>query len=406
MILNYNYFRIENNNNNNNKFEDLNKLFFKIWRNLIIRNEILENVRKFKRFEKLPKICVSSYYIENENRYFYKRVLINGSSKKEIIEKLSYLPHTVEELTIEYKSIEDLPTSKISNTTYFIPPFITTLIFENSIQDSKIAFNFIPPTIKKLILPIYFNQPLRNTINESIFPMNSSLESIDFGESFNKNLYDLPKSLKQIKLSKDFNLKLNKNSIPKNVKEIEFGSKYSKLIANNVLPPCAIVKKAYTINYRIQIYKAYEKVFIPNWTKSLILGPRCNVDLLPNLYNLKINYLSLNCKGYSDLSNISKCNSIRYIKFGENFSQSISINDLPPKLVSLYFSKSFYQTITKSMLPKNLNFLYLKSDNIDIEFPLNMKYLAIFISKNNKYIINKINEDPNIIKENKIHIVL
>ncbi|KAM9988009.1 hypothetical protein ACTFIZ_003366 [Dictyostelium cf. discoideum] len=403
MVLNYNYFRIEN--NNKTKIEDLNNLFFKIWRNLIIRNEILENVRKLKRFEKLAKICVSSYYIESENRYFYRRVLIKGNSKKEIIEKLSYLPHTVEELTIEYKSIEDLPTSKMSNTTYFIPPFVTTLIFENSFQDSKIAYNFIPPTIKKLKLPTYFNQPLRNIINESIFPINSNLESIDFGDSFNKNLYDLPKSLTQIKFSKDFNLKLNKNSIPNNVKEIEFGMKYSKLIAYSVLPPNVIVKKACSNNYTIQIDKAYEKVFIPKWTSTLLLGSRFNVDLLPNLYNLNIKYLSLNCKGYSNLSNFSKANSIRFIKFGENFSQSISIDDLPPKLFSLYFSKSFYQTITKSILPKTLNYLYLKSDNIDIEFPLNIKYLQIFISKNNKYIINKINENPNIIKENKIHLV-
>ncbi|KAK5579076.1 hypothetical protein RB653_008755 [Dictyostelium firmibasis] len=415
MVIHYNYFRIENNNNYD--LDNSNKLFFKLWRNVIVRNEILENIKKFKAFENSSIVYVNDSYAEDEKRFFLKKVKIIGNSSKDIIEKLSYLPHTVEELTIEYKTYQHLPISKKENT-FFIQPFIKTLILESHILNPMVPFNFIPPTIKRLKLPNYFNHPLKiktynnnntttnnNNIGyQSIFPKNSCLEFIDFGYTFNKKLSDLPKTLKSIKLSRDFNLKLKKNSIPNNVREIEFKENYSKLIPYNSLPPYVKVSSTTSTNKTLQINKAHEKLFIPHWISKLILGERFKVELLPDLTYLNIRYISLNCKGFSDLSNLSRCKSIKTLKFGENFSQAISIKDLPPKLYSLFLPKSFYQTITNSLLPRCLGYLYLKSDNIDIEFPLGRRSLIIYISKNNQTIINKIKENPKLIGDSVIHL--
>jgi len=84
-----------------------------------------------------------------------------------------------------------------------------------------------PDHLTELILPNSFNKPIHNT-SKSFLP--SSLEYINFGNSFNQTIDILPSNLKKITFGNSFNRLVD--NLPKTIKEIEFGNSFNQSVDN------------------------------------------------------------------------------------------------------------------------------------------------------------------------------
>ncbi|KAM9987043.1 hypothetical protein ACTFIY_011461 [Dictyostelium cf. discoideum] len=137
-----------------------NNLFFKIWRNIIIRNEIILHLRLFnKHYNKL-----FSFKLKDFINYKYKSYLntIKLSIKKTLVKAM--IPNNIKAI----KFFEDF--------------------------NQPIEIGVLPSTIKYLEFGDLFNQSLIG----NWLPFN--IEYLKFGEKFNQSIQKInfPKSLKSL----------------------------------------------------------------------------------------------------------------------------------------------------------------------------------------------------------------
>ncbi|KAN0034906.1 hypothetical protein ACTFIV_001445 [Dictyostelium citrinum] len=211
----------------------ITKLFFKIWRNTVIKNNIIHFLRLYKVFDNVIINEFEDATYTSENKEFFRRMRIsidddNMNNKEFDIEiPLRSLPDNIDSIIL-YQEL-------YKNTNFLNKSSSTTIINNDK--------------IKSLILHDGFNNPI--TIeNFSIF---SSLVCLEFGEKFNEIIRDsvLPNTLKRIKFNDLFNQSINKNNLPNQLESITFGNSFNKDINN--LPDSIKVLKLPEISQFSQI---------------------------------------------------------------------------------------------------------------------------------------------------------
>ncbi|KAK5582705.1 hypothetical protein RB653_004290 [Dictyostelium firmibasis] len=337
------------------------KLFFKIWRNKYILNEINYHLRLY-----------------NLN---YKKKFENCQILYEFIYK-----DYVKDLTLI--GIDE----NIFNEQFKIPCGILKLSLPNFNREFNIP-NIIPSTVIHLKFGDRFNKLLK--------PGNipNSIKYLEFGENFNQPLTDtgvIPSSVETIKFG-NFNQILKKNDIPFGVRSIEFGSHFDKPI-NNL--PWSIT----SIKFGNRYGKPFDATSLP-LLLTTISGfsskePLKNYNIpsvtylqFDNFYSHKLELDTLpNGLLHLDLSNVVASNfsiekgvlpkTLQTLKLPFGYSRTLVSGTLPPDLKTLYcycdsnfkfegddvfpssitdlrFGNDFSQHLNKGTLPSNLRYLEL-----------------------------------------------
>ncbi|KAM9955359.1 hypothetical protein ACTFIW_003009 [Dictyostelium discoideum] len=338
---------LKDNSNINKNNKDNEKLFFKVFRNYFIFNEIFKHVRLYDLHESkaysinlkdskykdyIKYIFDFNFTIKNQNILSNFKELIKLKFKKDFNKKLKVnsIPNTIKIIIFNksYKQPIDLgilPTSleylsfhsfynnsNFTITRNLLPNSITTLIFDNDEHNGYDAFR-----------------------NDMGYFIDLNIEGI------------LPNSLTKLNLPNNFNTKLTVKSLPNSITSLKFGL-YNEPLEDNVLPDNLIELTMVCFNR----------------------------DFNENTFT--------NCKQINKL--------ILY-----NFNQKISgINLLPKSLTHLefqFFNQPIMDTTNNSLLPNNLKYLDITYYNIDNNNNNNNGSL-FFPNSIETLIINKINLFP------------
>ncbi|KAN0042085.1 hypothetical protein ACTFIV_004644 [Dictyostelium citrinum] len=270
-------------NDYNNR--DNNQLFFKVWRNLCLRNQIYYYLKLYNIHRYHFSINSKDYKSYKYKEFIRSIYLCDTCSDKESIE----FGHFYKYQTI----LDDITSERINN---------------NNNNNSKYHKN-----IKKLYIQPIYND---NTIKENTLP--KSLIKLQFSgmlnQEFTPDMFKNQNKLKKIKICSLFN---NKNKplsvgtfpntleslflvLPTGLKEIEFGREFNQdLNINNVLPPSltSIKLSSSFQNFPISLktFKSLpnlQVLFYPNLDLNLLNNNVDIDDIFPNLREL---LFSTNC---------------------------------------------------------------------------------------------------------------
>ncbi|KAM9977753.1 hypothetical protein ACTFIR_011625 [Dictyostelium discoideum] len=295
--------------------QDNDKLFFKVWKNIVIRNEIIRNIRLFKE--------------HSGSKEFYRLVNYKAYENKD------YLTN----MTIGIKE---------PITVNLLPPYLDKLIFYA--QNGQIKANSIPNSVKELIFSGSFNQVIVSTT----IPKN--VEIIQFGDYFNQPLPigSLPQSIKRLEFGNDFNQEIQLDTLPKSRLEyLKLGVSFNKLLKPNYLPKSLthlILSNDY--DHHIDI-----KDVLPDSGNllTLNLGENFNKPLKNHPLPYSITHLVLSSSFDQHLPAGVLPQSLKRLEFGRDFNKPINVGVLPDKqLESIIFGFSFNQQIKTQVLPNTL----------------------------------------------------
>ncbi|KAM9997083.1 hypothetical protein ACTFIZ_001988 [Dictyostelium cf. discoideum] len=220
----------DNINNNNNE-----NLFFKVFRNCFLFNEILKHVR-------LYDIHKSKSYSINLKDSKYKDYIKYIFDFKFSMENQNILSNFKE--LIKLKFIEDF--NKILRVNS-IPNTIKIIKFNKFFQQ-PIELGVLPTSLEYLSFHCFYND-LKFTSTRNLLPNSITTLIFDNDEKgvfrsgcgcfldLNSNDNDslLPNSLTKLNLPNNFNTKLNVKSLPNSITSLKFGI-YNEPLEENVLP--------------------------------------------------------------------------------------------------------------------------------------------------------------------------
>ncbi|EGC35269.1 hypothetical protein DICPUDRAFT_17674, partial [Dictyostelium purpureum] len=318
---------VNNSDRNNKSIIDYNNnqntiLFFKIWRNSVLREEILSSLRlynihynkkfNFKNMKDLSryrfKNFISSLSILDHNTTL--EIENNGTTEIEENEDDEY---------DEYEIFEDDDTYFNNHNTgeinklfkYSLPSNLEKLLIE-SITTRICKHYKIERMLPSSLTHIEFNN-FNRVIPVGAFP--KGLKTIVFGPLYNQPILPglLPPSLTLISFGYSFQQNIQNNTIPKSVTHMYFNLNYSGIIYQ-VLDHCT------TLEYKVM--KARDLLDIPKYCQTLEFI-NFNEHIHPNVIPP----------------------SVTKINFGNRFNLPLGLNSLPPNLRSLSFNKNYSQRI-------------------------------------------------------------
>lgn len=300
---------------------------------------------------------------------------------------------------------------------------------------AKVDLKTLPSNLKILKLPESFN----DVLDKDSFP--KTLEVLVFGKKFNQKIKVgvLPTNLKVLIFGDEFNKVFCNNTLPEKLKILRLGYRYNKDINFDTIP--ANLEVLQLENYSEECLEEYPfelKKFIFNYESDNSYYPKFDLNKLPKT----IEFLDFNCKNhYIEYKPFTLNLKILKIDAG-NFNY---LYDLPPSLkyIEIYYNKR-HNFIDNYTFPDNLEYLVL-GDNIinpyynrqtqyycnrmndinmsdsdeydedditDLDNKKNIfqekikkiKYLSIDGNKKQKYLLNNLPIDLEIIKFNKLEI--
>ncbi|KAK5577480.1 hypothetical protein RB653_002421 [Dictyostelium firmibasis] len=386
---------------------DNNELFFKVWRNIIIQNEIFFHLKLYNKH-------INKRFLFNINeisKYRYKSYLNSIKIKvfnddnehddddddyddqnNDKVENLQFIPLPYGIVDIKFHYHKNLILSKIGSST--IPTSVHTIKFSNNI---KLDISNVLP---KFLTSIKFGKLFNEIIPKHVIP--NSVKTIIFGYRFNKPLEEgvLPSSLTSIEFGNTFNQSLNGNWLPANLKSLKFGKEFNhpiegidylqKSLTTLILPidykseikfkmvaasPQTLSSSSSSLNGNFEyIYNSFSNS-IPNSITKLKLDNLFNQPLKPDLLPNSITsiifgkyYNTFIPKKINSLSNLSS------IEFGHYFNKSFNFKTLV-NLKTIKFGYSFIEPLINCKFPPNLTSLtfgFSFNNNIPIGYFINL----------------------------------
>ncbi|EGC36933.1 hypothetical protein DICPUDRAFT_150561 [Dictyostelium purpureum] len=351
-----------NNNNNNNK---LGKLFLKVWKNKIIRKEIIRFIRflnqKYymkKEFKKLK------LFRESKDKYYLNSIIIDGTfdDDESLLTFLKKLPANVD--TLELRNIGKLLEMK----DLVLPLTLKSLILNNTILKS---FNESSNFLNRLLIKK----------SPNISPL-SGLTCFDLGFNNEKVLLDqnLPPTLQRLIIRHQITRPITKGMLPEQLQSLEIHSEYHYPVI--YLPKTLKQFKVSLQNTSNSFLDPIILDFIPSGITELLLyrgfkSPSIkpfNVEAVSNLKKLVFSYNNNN--NYVDNNNSS---SIIY-----NNGNNSSINQIPYSLPKDYLnnivcnlSNTFTSKLTSLDLSNNksckqFNTGFLPESIVKLRLPLDI----------------------------------
>ncbi|EAL73738.1 hypothetical protein DDB_G0268570 [Dictyostelium discoideum AX4] len=382
--------KINNCNNNNNKNNNNNNeidLFFKIWRNKIIKKEILFQNRLFNIHSCQIKMTINQL-LNYKYKEYLKSILITTNTttnmnnddgdgdeileqKDEIISR-GMIPNNIETLEFDYNLNPIIQENSLPNS-------IETLIFNkgfnrelmnlpNQLKTLEIGQSFTHTIKPGQLPPTLTNLNISKTFNGIIIPDGAIPKSVTSGNVFHKfdsfgNKYRIntdirvPKNCTSLKFDRFFNQFLKVGDIPSNVQSIKFGYHFNNCLKENVLPTSLRTLK-FGSCYNVA-FDEYNKT-LPEGLVNLEFSSYWNQDLKDCQIPSTLESISFGSTFDREIQGLSKSNlkSLKFHQLGF-FDKPISIDQLPFKsLTSLSLGGSFNHPI-KGWLNKLVNLIHL-----------------------------------------------
>ncbi|KAN0055686.1 hypothetical protein ACTA71_011569 [Dictyostelium dimigraforme] len=337
-------------------------LFFKIWRNCVLKKIIFEHLMMFNLFSFPVDESLSQLKITTDNKKYIKSLLVRVDDIK--------------------KDFTSLKTFRVIKTLNDIPIDIESVLLY---QDNDINYDFpnlkvIPKSLTKLHTHYNFNRQLSKE-NTAIF---SNLTTLVFGFYFNQLINEniLPNSLRILKFGFEYNQRINENVLPKSLERISFQNKFNQSL--KYLPgSIKEIKFLYGSNFKQRINSSE----LPSSLTKLTLPGRYNLALingvLPNkLLKLKISNLKseITYDQYLNQANIIlkvyKKNG--HLSTNQEISNLLKLNSsiIPSSVTNLsIFSHFYYSTCKFNFLSSkfsSVNLNYLGNGSFYYEPPLNL----------------------------------
>ncbi|KAN0039200.1 hypothetical protein ACTA71_001394 [Dictyostelium dimigraforme] len=356
---------------------DNSVLFFKIWKNNVIKNEILFHLRLYNVHFNQESV----FTIKELSNYKYKNYLnrividgkdMNGSDVEEITEPF---PYGISRIIFSHFSLKHL---KFYETT------IPTTVVEFHFWYCEInKANLLPPGVKHIKIN-------GGSLKKDVLP--NSIETIEFdGYDLPLEKGDLPSSVTSLSFGYGFNQSLAGNWLPPNIKSLKFSNDgFNQPIEEieRYLPKsltCLDLPKGYnghglkifnqdyfdylefkknlangkiesqSINYTFN--QPIEKKVLPNSLTTLSFGDEFNQPIEKEVLPNSLTTLSFGFYFNQPIKKGTLPNSLKTLSFGNSFNQSIEKCVLPNNLTTLSFGDYFEQSIKKGALPNNLKSL-------------------------------------------------
>ncbi|KAN0033493.1 hypothetical protein ACTA71_007180 [Dictyostelium dimigraforme] len=313
-----------------------NQIFFSIWRNIFLRNEILFHLRLFNKHIN-SQISLSYKEIKDYRFHSYLDKIQLLGDCDEINEPLPGGITEIKFMTLlklsKFKNIiptsthtiifDDFYNSPLDDSIGILPSSITSITFGFSF-DQKIPMHFLPDNLQTLIFIGQYNQILE----EDVLP--STITSIQFGYSFNQSL--------------------NGNWLPRNIKALKFGEEFSQPVEdiNNFLPKSLTsLILPFKYNSSPVDFKMDGSLLevASTTTTTTTTSSSSNNQNLEYLFKSKNNILTTD----------SIPNYITKLQFDNFFDQIIKPNLIPNSVISIKFGTIFNSSIETNSLPSNLN---------------------------------------------------
>ncbi|KAK5576574.1 hypothetical protein RB653_007718 [Dictyostelium firmibasis] len=317
-----------NNNNNNNKCDmDNSIVFFKIWRNSVIKNEIMSEIKKLNNH--LEKFTF--YSISELEKYKYK----------------NYLNHVVLDFKkVMEKNLFRYEGDMINNYfERFLPSKIKTLEING-------GYNFYikPSSFPSSLIELHFETGGDFKIGEKRITINYPVDS---------KFFNYFKNLKKVIFDDNFNSVINENSIPEGVEYIKFKNDHLDFLINpkifpKTLKTIKICENKNNLINKIQNNEKESTILLPNTIETLI--SKGNSIFLSNNFNNE-NLTNLNINMWPKNLVIKK----------DTFPQNLKIltlgglteikkNSFPNSITRLTLT-NYFKIIQPGMLPNNLEYL-------------------------------------------------
>ncbi|KAF2071888.1 hypothetical protein CYY_006790 [Polysphondylium violaceum] len=411
-----------------NKTSETEILFYKIWRNSWIRNNIrdqtlkdititvtiphlLQNYQIYLKLANTVKIFLKVYQHHfdrfcNEFIEFPHRSLITDIEFDQrffTTIPVGFIPDMVKMVVLGHEYNKPLEKGTL-------PDSVETLFFSYCFNQ-PLSADLLPSKLKTLVLGDKFNQFL----HQDTFPQ--SLTNLDLGATFNHKLKPnvIPQNVTFLKLSKRCGYIDRGGVIPNTVTDLEFSGNMHK---DQMLPPLKELKfldfnrhtfPPGSLPLSIEFLKfggsqtLYQSEYsfrgiIPPNTKSLYCGMNFHHPFAPGDFPESLVFASIGCdlvlaKGLL-LGNLQHLklgfynqplvqgglpDSLTKLELGEFFNHPIEKDILPKGLKHLSLSNKFNQSIDLGVLPETLTFLLFNHSDVPPlpgVIPDNVKHLV------------------------------
>ncbi|KAM9981922.1 hypothetical protein ACTFIY_004220 [Dictyostelium cf. discoideum] len=313
--------------------EEFENLFFKVWRNVYIRNEITKHLELFR----------DNYQVEIK---INKLTELRNHPNKKYISKLRYHPFTFPNGCLnDLSSLIDLEI--ISFKGQFKSDDFKSLTSLKKLSliklNKELEINIIPSSIEELEL-VKYDQIIRPMVlPESLTKLTLS----SFNQPIEKDSFNLLKNLKGL-VMENLNHEINPNDLP--------SSSLNEL-------------------YLIKFNKPLQLSSIPNSIEWLTLSD-FNHPLKPNL--LPSSLIDLSLFEFNQPLNVGDLpNGIIYLSLGYN--QQLESDIIPASVTHLVLSK-YDHPLKKGVIPSSVEFLKMNDFNSDIQIgaiPSSVKKLTL-----------------------------
>ncbi|EAL73634.1 hypothetical protein DDB_G0268362 [Dictyostelium discoideum AX4] len=341
----------DNNYNNNNEIDN-SIPFFKIWRNSVLRGEIISEIKILNNH--LGKFTF--YSINEMEKYKYK----------------NYLNHVV----LDFKKVMDKNLFRYEGD-----------MFNNYFE------NCLPPCIKSLEINGGFNffiKPCSFPTSLTYLQFETDRNNNKIGEKnvilnypVNNQYFKNFKNLKIVKFGEDFHSSINENSIPEGIKNVEFKNDFSDflLLNSNIFPKTlksltigsSNINKSNTNNY--DTHGKESSLYLPKTITSLNYYGN---SILPNLFlNESLTRLNIKWPKNHLIKKENFPQRLKYLTLEVGKDKDIKKNSFPTSIIKLKLC-NYNKIIEPDVLPKNLEYLSFK-DTISNNRILLKKYQPTLI---------------------------
>ncbi|KAN0040006.1 hypothetical protein ACTA71_011888 [Dictyostelium dimigraforme] len=412
---NYHYNNIYNNNKN-----DI--LFFKIWKNKIIRNEIIHHLKIYnihsiklnpfngkKEFEeyKFNSYLLYLDLILLENEHLDIGTIPLDSCLKELtvrqffncgndlLIKENSLPKSITSIDISRCNFNQTNLNKIFGDSIthlylgvgfnqslgggWLPRNLQHLEIHSMTFNQDIKIGNLPETLTILRLNHYYDGKIEaGSIPSKVLNLHYKYDSNYNKSSFNQYCF-IPKYMTSLEFDYEFNQPIIAGTIPKNITSIKFGNQFNSEIQENSLP-ISVGSITFGHGFNQPINNA--NILPPNLTKlefgyhfdqsidpnhfptsitSLKFGENFNRDLSESLFKKLycLNVLEVGSYFKRIITPNSLPDSLKQLSLGDRYNHKITINTLPTSLEVLKLGRHFNHSIEPGVLPPNLKSLYV-----------------------------------------------
>ncbi|KAK5582247.1 hypothetical protein RB653_003830 [Dictyostelium firmibasis] len=390
----------------NNNYND--KLFFKVWRNIFLKDKILEHLKLYsynywprifsdcqsikKRETKeylnsihlisFPKYYVNDLDFLNKSKFDdYTDASMSDSDDDYEIEKERHQPNPYVAIKKKEKyQISSLKNQRENHISKKNRKFSFKRSAINNINDDTSSSSFSDSDSGSDIQDNNFysddelyskydeNPPFKDeNVIKSILPFTLESIFIDFRrnsyfESPNCTIQNLPESVKYLKIGdlyKDWFINSYfQNGNGENLTSLNLGESFNQEITPNLLPPNLL-----ELTIGSDFTKQLKPNTLPITLKYLYIGYSFNVEIsqvgiLPNsLTDLRLARYDRQFKG----NLISSLNNLKKLIL-PSYNHTIAIGSLPQSLEYLTLGNSFKSQIKEGALPNNLKYLKIESN--------------------------------------------